>query len=198
MHAVPPIIWSCLRAVPSWTCRLYGRGLCVYVVYYLPAPYFLSQLECSLLEHEFEEETCGRDVGVYLCERATATNGGDDNDGQKVRWTWHLSIRSSIETSGGSKIFFHLWWRVLWSLRLIYVTKSGVEFDYDTGGSETMCEPGRCESCPGPGLVLVLFFECCEFGVNKGATCPAGTKWKVSLQLGSMDGPSTDLLHRDL
>ena len=80
MHAVPPIIWSCLRAVPSWTCRLYGRGLYAYVIYYLPAPYFLSQLECSLLEHEFEEETCGRDVGVYLCERATATNGGDHGD----------------------------------------------------------------------------------------------------------------------
>ena len=80
MHAVPPIIWSCLRAVPSWTCRLYGRGLCVYALYYLPAPYFLSQLECSLLEHEFEVETCGRDVGVYLCERATATNGGDHGD----------------------------------------------------------------------------------------------------------------------
>ena len=109
MHAVPPIIWSCLRAVPSWTCRLYGRGSYVYALYYLPAPHFLSQLECSLLEHEFEEETCGRDVGVYLCERATATNGGDDNDGQKVRWTWHLSIRSSIETSGGSKIFFFIY-----------------------------------------------------------------------------------------
>ena len=67
MHAVPPIIWSCLRAVPSWTCRLYGRGLCVYVVYYLPAPYFLSQLECSLLEHEFEEETCGGDVLFIIC-----------------------------------------------------------------------------------------------------------------------------------
>ena len=87
-----------------------------------------------MLEHEFEEETCGRDVGVYLCERATATNGGDDNDGQVVRWTWHLSMRSSIETSDGPKTFFHSWWRVLWSLRLIYVKKSGVGFDYDTGG----------------------------------------------------------------
>ena len=42
MHAVPPIIWSCLRAVPSWTCRLYGRGLYVYALYYLPAPHFLT------------------------------------------------------------------------------------------------------------------------------------------------------------
>ena len=56
MHAVPPIIWSCLRAVPSWTCRLHDCtvGARVHAMNYLPAPYFLSQLECSLWRHEFE------------------------------------------------------------------------------------------------------------------------------------------------
>ena len=56
MHAVPPIIWSCLRAVPSWTCRLHDCtvGARVRRNNYLPAPYFLSQLECSLWRHEFE------------------------------------------------------------------------------------------------------------------------------------------------
>jgi len=44
----------------------------------------------------------------------------------------------------------------------------------------------RCESCP--GLFVVLFFECCECGVNKGATIPPGTGWKVGVHLGSMDG----------
>ena len=69
MHAVPPIIWSCLRAVPSWTCRLHDCtvGARVHAMNYLPAPYFLSQLECSLLEHELEEETCGGDVLFIIC-----------------------------------------------------------------------------------------------------------------------------------
>ena len=167
-------------------------------LYYLPAPYFLSQLECSLLEHEFEEETCGRDVGVYLCERATATNGGDDNDGQKVRWTWHLPIRSSIETSGGSKIFFiyggvffghcdcFFWNEVRCGVRLRH------------WGAQQLCTNQRTEreergeSCPGPGLVLVLVFECCESGVNKGATIPPGTGWKVGVHLSLMTGRRLD------
>ena len=36
MHAVPPITWSCLRAVPSWTCRLHDctAGARVYTLNY--------------------------------------------------------------------------------------------------------------------------------------------------------------------
>ena len=104
MHAVPPIIWSCLRAVPSWTCRLHGCtvGACMYISTTCPLHIFLVNWSAVCWSMSFEEETCGRDVCVYLCERATATNGGEDDDGNVVRWTLHLSRGSSIvKTSEG-------------------------------------------------------------------------------------------------
>ena len=92
---------------------------------------------------------------VYnLCERATATNGGDDNDGQVFRWTWHLSRRSSIETSEGLKTFlFVVACSLVTATDLCNEVRCGVRLRH--GGAQKLCAN---QSDAGPALVLVWFW----------------------------------------